>query len=79
MQLNNIADTAVNTAVGTFAIVGAPTNIVDMETAKATLIALASSVIFKLAVTGLKWLSGKISKIGKKDDNDQTPKMELSS
>ncbi len=70
MQLSQISDTAMNTAVGTVAIVGAPTEIVDIETAKATLIALASSVIFKLAVSGFQWLSRTISKIGKKDDDD---------
>lgn len=78
MQLNNIADTALGTAFGTTAIIGAPVEVVDMQTAKAALIAFASTVVYKLAVAGLKWLSGKISKIGKKDDNDQTPKMELS-
>lgn len=79
MQIQSIQDTALNTAIGTVAIVGAPTAIVDIETAKATLIALASSVLFKLSVSGLKWLSGKVSKIGKKDDDDEQPKkMELS-
>jgi len=55
-DLGYVGSRAAETAVGTAAIVGAPTDVVDMETAKATVVALVSTVVYRLVLKGVGWL-----------------------
>jgi len=61
-NLSSVSNGVAETAVGTAAIVGAPTDVVDMETAKATVVALVSTVVYRLVLKGVGWLWSRFSR-----------------
>jgi|GEM_PF-4340557 len=61
-NMGYIGDRAAETAVGTAAIVGSPDSIVDLETAKATLVALVSTVVYRFVLKGANWLWSRFAR-----------------